>query len=574
MTTTTTSTGATTTSQVNTLGSTSYVTGTASGLDTQSLINAALAQRTAPADTLDAQVTANKTKIAAYQQLQSLINGLSTSMSKLASQAFSTVSSGATDFQAKTVSLTASDASTASSYISATASSAAVAASYSLTVDQLATSEAVASNAFPQSSALGFTGVFSLGEAGATAQSISVTAGMTLSDVAAAINAVSSNSGVSASLVKDSSGNFRLVLSAADTNKAITAQTVSGDNVLNELGATDSTGAFANVLQAAQPALVTIAGSQISSDTNEISDAISGVSLSLSKTTPAGTTLTLAVAPDTSAVESDVSAFITAYNSLRSFVSANQQVGANGVVDSSTAPLFADSLLAGASQMLNGLLSTPSASATGTYQTLADLGITLDSNNNLVQSDTSALDAALKSHPAQVAAMFQSSFTPSDNGLKLLQNSSTGAFDFTLDVAYDASGTPTSVSVGGDSSVFTMQGTRIVGVAGGPYQGLSFSLAGTTSQSIHVTIQPGLANQLVNFASMYGGTSGFISQQISALTSQDSAWSAQSAQIRSDAADYQTQLINKYATMEQEVAAAQLVQAQIKAILLGQQSQG
>jgi flagellar hook-associated protein 2 len=573
-TTTTTSTGASTTSQVNTAGSTTYVTGTASGLDTQALINAAMAQRTAPADTLDAQVTANKTKIAAYQQLQSLINGLTGSMSRLASQAFSTISSGATDFQAKTVSLTASDTSTASSYLTASATGSAVAATYSLSVDQLAASEADASSAFAQSTPLGFSGSFSLGEAGDTAQTISVTADMSLSDIATAVNAAASQSGVSASMVKDSSGNYRLVLSAADTNKAITAQAVSGDDVLNELGVTDSTGAFADVLQAAQPALVTVAGSQISSDTNEIDDAISGVSLSLSKTTPAGVTLSLAVAPDMSAVKTDVTNFITAYNSLRSFVSANQQVGSDGTVDSSTAPLFADSLLTGASQMLNGVLSAPSASATGAYQTLADLGITLDSDNNLVQSDPTALDTALQKSPAQVAAMFQSSFLPSDSALKLLQNTSTGAFDFDLDVTVDASGNPTAASVDGDTSGFTIQGARIVGAVGGPYQGLSFGLVTNASETIHVSMQPGLANQVVNFAGMYGGVSGFIAQQIADLTSQDDAWSAQSAQIRSDAQDYQTQLIDKYANMEQEVAAAQLVQAQIKAILDGQQSQG
>ena len=45
------------------------------------------------------------------------------------------------------------------------------------------------------------------------------------------------------------------------------------------------------------------------------------------------------------------------------------------------------------------------------------------------------------------------------------------------------------------------------------------------------------------------------------------AWNAD--QIRSDADDYRTSLISKYANMEQEVSAAQLVQDQIKAILAG-----
>jgi flagellar hook-associated protein 2 len=569
---TTTSTGASTSSQINTAGSSTYVTGTASGLDTQALIDAAVAQYAQPADALDAKITANKTKIAAYQQLQSLISALSTSMSKLAAPAFSTVASGATDFQAKSVGVTASDASTAANYLTASAAGDAVAASYTLSVDQLAASEAVASNGFSRSDALGYAGVFSLGEEGASAAQITVTADMSLSDVAAAVNDVSASSGVSASLVKASDGGYRLVLTANDSNRAIAATTVSGDDVLAGLGVTDSSGGFANELQKAQPALVTIAGQQIASDTNEVSDAISGLTLSLTNATPAGVSLTLAVKPDTSAATADIGDFVSAYNSLRAYVSANQQVGAGGAVDSSTAPLFADSLMTGASQMLNMLLSTPSASATGGYGALADLGFAFDSSNNLVQSDSAALDSALSGGLAQVASMFQSTFTPSNDALKLLANASTGGFDFTLDVTVDANGDPTGASVGGDASAFTIQGARIVGASDGPYAGLSFAFHASADASIQVSIKPGLANQIVNFAAMYGGATGFIQQQIGALAAQDDSWAAQASDIRSKASDYQTTLINKYARMEQEVSAAQLVQAQIKAILDGQSS--
>ncbi|MDB5444956.1 MAG: flagellar hook protein [Phenylobacterium sp.] len=560
---------ATTTSKVNTSGSSAYLTGTASGLDTQSLITAAVAQKTAPADQLDAQVTANKTKIAAYQQLQTLISGLSTSMSQLASSAFSSVATTASAFDQKTVSLTASDSSTASSYLAASAEGTAAAASYTLQVDQLAAGEKVASAAKDQTTPLGLSGSFTLSEASGTASTITVTADMTLQDLASAINAVASASGVSASTVKDSSGGFRLVLSGNDTNQAISATAASGDDVLQSLGLTGSDGAFVTVLQAAQPALVTIDGAQISNDTNDVTDAVSGLSLSLLKTTPTGVSLTLGVTADYSAVKTAITDFITAYNSLRSFVATNQQVGADGSV-SSSAPLFADSLLRNASQSVGQLLSTVSPSATGGYGTLGDLGITLDANNNLVLSNETTLDNALLSNLGQVSAMFQSSFTPSDSALKLLQNTSSSSFDFTLDVTADASGAITGASVGGDSSGFTVSGSRIVGVKGGPYDGLSFALAASGDTSIHVAISPGFANQVTSFAALFGDTtSGLIQQQITALTAQDDSWTTQSDKIRSDADAYQTTLVNKYASMEQEVSAAQLVQAQIQALLNG-----
>ena len=64
--TTTTQTGATSTSSLNSTSSgQNYLTGTASGLNTQALINAAMQTYLQPATTLQNQVTANQTKIAA-----------------------------------------------------------------------------------------------------------------------------------------------------------------------------------------------------------------------------------------------------------------------------------------------------------------------------------------------------------------------------------------------------------------------------------------------------------------------------------------------------------------------------
>ena len=165
MTSTTASTGV-----VNTSGTTSYITGTASGLDTASLIKAAVAQKTAAADTLDAKVTANTTKISAYQTLQGLISGLSTAISGLASGTYSSVSTSTNAFQAKSVSLTSSDSSTASDYLAVSAASTAVATASTVTVDQLATAQKVASATQTNTGALGYNGTFTLGQGTATPQ--------------------------------------------------------------------------------------------------------------------------------------------------------------------------------------------------------------------------------------------------------------------------------------------------------------------------------------------------------------------------------------------------------------------
>lgn len=564
--TTTSATSTTSGSAVNISGSTTYLTGTASGLDTASLISAAVAQKTARADTLDAKVTANTTKIASYQQLQSLITGLTASMGQLAASDDGTAST-ANAFGDKAVSLTASDSSDAGDYFAVSADSSAAATSYSVSVDQLATAQKVSSAAQSTTAALGLDGGFTLAAGSGTAQTIAVTSDMTLADLAAAINAVSTASGVSASVIQTGAGQGRLVLSANDTDQPITTAAASGTDVLNSLGVTDGSGAFADVLQAAQPALVTIDGAQVTSDTNELTDAVSGLSLSLLKATPAGATVTMAVKPDYSAVKTAITDFITAYNSLRSFVATNQAVGADGTA-SSSAVLFADPLLRSASQMLNSIIAGDSASSTGSLKNLADLGITLDSSNNLALSDETALDNGLLGDLPQVASLFQSRFSTSDPALRMLQNTSANGFHFTLDVTANADGTPASVSVNGDTSLFTISGARIVGAKGSIYDGLSFALVTSGSSAITVDIAPGFANQVTAFADQYGDAStGLIAQQIASLTAQDASYTTESQSVRSDADDYKTQLVAKYATMEQEVSAAQLVQAQIKAIL-------
>jgi flagellar hook-associated protein 2 len=566
-TTTTASTSATgATSAVNVSGSTTYVTGTASGLDTASIIAAAVAQKTAPADTLDAKVTANTTKIASYQSLQSLITALSTSMSQLATPQDGVMSS-TNAFGDKAVSLTASDGSTATNYVAASATSTAAAATYTISVNQLAAAQKVASTSQSSTDALGLAGSFTLAAGDGAAQTIAVTADMTINDVATAINAASSTSGVSASVIQTATGAATLVLSANDTNQSITATATSGTDILNALGFTDAGGAFANVLQAAQPAIVTVDGAQVTSDTNQLTDSISGISMSLLSTTPPGTTLSMAVNPDYSSVKTAITDFITAYNALRTFVTTNQAMGSDGT-PSSSAVLFADPLLRSASQTLGSIIAGDSPSATGSLTNLADLGITLDDSNNLVLTDETTLDNALLSNLPQVASMFQSSFTTSDSSLMMLQNTSPNAFNFTMDVVGNPDGSIASVSVGGDSSLFTVDGNRIVGAAGSIYDGLSFALVTTGSSSINVDIKPGFANEITSFATQYGDTSsGLIEQQINSLTSLDTSYTTQSDQIRSDADTYQTQLVAKYATMEQEVSASQMVQAQIQAIL-------
>lgn len=556
----------TTTSSVSTSGSTSYLTGTVSGLDTDALIEAAMTQKTARADTIDAKVTANKTKITAYQTLQSLLQAVSSSMSDLASSTYSAISTTTNAFDEKQAYLTASDGADATDILAVSADSDATAASYEITVTQLAKAQKVASAT--QSSAktaLGLDGVMSLGAANGAAVDITVTATMTLNDLSTAINAKTATSGVTATVISTGTG-ARLVLSTSDTNQAISVSTSSGEDVALGIGLTDSTGAFASQLQAAQPSIVTIDQQTITSDGNELTDVVPGLSISLLQGTTTGQTITLDVEANYDDIKTAITGFITAYNALRAFVTTNQTVGSDGTV-ADDAVLFADSILRDANRQLSAVLSGAPASADDDIADLADLGITFNASNQLELSSETTLDDLLLTNLSSVASFFETSFTTDSAGLKLMKNATTQSFDFSLDVTA-TDGTITGVTVGGKTGLFTVSGSLISGAKGTIYEGLSFALSPATTGSIAVKVQQGFANKITSLLNGFANaTSGTIATQIASLEAIDTDLAVKSDDIRTSAESYRTRLVNKYAAMESELSAAQLLQQQIKAIL-------
>lgn len=555
----------TSTSTVSSSGSTTYLTGTISGLDTDALIEAAVSQKTARADTLDAKVTANTTKISAYQTLQGLLDDVTSAMSSLKSTAYSSLSTSTGNaFDDKSAYLTASDGSDATDIIAVSADSDAVAASYSVTVTQLAKAMKVASDSHDTTTALGQSGDFTVGVADGASATISVTADMTLSDLADAINEQSDATGVSATLLKVSSGAYKLVLSAADTNVDIEVSDASG--AAAAIGLVDDNGDFANVLQAAQPAIATIDGVEITSDSNQLTDTIPGLSISLLQTTGTDQTVTLDIEADYSDIKTAITAFIDAYNALRDFVDTNSEVAADGTVDED-AVLFADSLLRGVTKQLSATVGGKAGSAADGVDNLAALGITLNAENQLELSDETTLDNLLLSDLDSLRGFFESKFTTSDSALKLLKNASTASFDFTLDVTV-TDGSISDVTVDGQSGLFTVSGSRIVGAAGTIYEGLSFALVTQASASIDVTLTQGFADLITTQLDGYANAStGLIQGEIERLNDSNTALSDKSTAIRDNAETYRTTLIAKYSAMEQELYAAQVLQEQIKAIL-------
>jgi flagellar hook-associated protein 2 len=542
-------TGGTTTPSSFNSGATVTTSGstTSTGIDWNLLVQNAVNAKLAPATALTTEITANQAKIAAYQKLQTDLSKLSSDLSSLSTSVSNPLATNAFSARAATISATGDVSATAA--LSMTVGSGAETGDHTLQIGQIATAQKVAGvTQSSQSTPLGFSGTFSLGLSGASSASITVTSGMTLQDVANAINAQSSTSNVSASIVQVASGSFELVLTGAQDAANISYSSTSGDDVLNKLGVTDTSGAFANVLQQAQAAEFTLDGITLTRNTNDISDVLSGVTFELLQPTPSGTSLNVSIGADSNQITTALQTFVTDYNALRDDVIAQQALNPDGTAASS-AVLFGDSTMRDVMNQVQQVLGT---SVNGL--TMADIGLSFNEQNELAL-DTGTLSAALSTNLSGVTALLSAQTQTSSSQLSVIDTGDSPQ-SFTLDVTVDSSGNLSGASVGGDSSLFAIEGNSIIGKAGTIYAGMAFTYTGTTSQSIAVTSTSGLATQIAQIAGDASANSGSFQTQIDSLQSQDSTLQQKVSDIQTTASAYQTQLEAQFAIYQSAIQAA------------------
>ena len=550
------------TSNTSTSSSNSSVTtsgtSTTSSIDWTGLITAAVNAKLTQATNISTKITANQAKITAYQALQTDLKTLSSGLASLATSVINSVATNAFATRAATISATG-DVS-ASSALSMTVNSGAATGDHALTITQIATAQKVAgSSQSSQTAALGYSGTFTLGLAGGSTASISVTSGMTMQDVADAINAQTSTTNVGASIVQVSSGSYEMVLTGTQDAANIVYSSTSGDDVLNKLGFTDSSGAFATVLQTAQAAKFTLDGISLTRNTNDISDVLSGVTFELLQATPNGTTLNVSIGTDTSQITSALQTFVTNYNAFRDAVIAQQTTNSDGTA-SSTAVLFGDSTMRDVMDKIQSVLTQSVGGLT-----MADVGLSFNEKNEL-QLDTGTLATALSTNLSGVTKLLSAQTTTSSSQLSVA-NTGTSPQSFTLDLAVDSSGNLTSASVGGDSSLFSISGNTIIGNSGTAYAGMAFVYSGTTSQSITVTSTSGLATQLYQITKDASGNNGGLQTMIDSLTTQDTTMQTKVNDIDSAAATFKSQLEAQYAKYQAAIASADNTLTYLKALL-------
>lgn len=531
-----------------------------SDIDWDALIEAAVAAKLSRADTIDLKVTSNEAKIAAYQSLQSLLSDIGTAAQAL--RAPSGVLARDDDaFRNRSAYLTAVGDVDASASLSVSVDSGTEEGTYDLKILQLAKTHKVAGSAQSSSTtALGLSGTFTLGVDDGQTVSVVIDEDMTLAEIAEAVNADSDTSGVRATVLKVSSESYRLVLSSVDTGRTIDAADTSG-GVLASLGVIDDEGAFTDALQAGQDAIVSLDGVTISRDSNDIDDLIDGMTFRLYQTTPDDTSISVEVGADVSGVKTAIQSLVDAYNAFRDFAVSQQALTSSGTA-SSESVLFGDGTLRSATNAIYDALNKRIGS-----EAMSMLGLSFDENNKLVLDETTLDDALLDDLDA-VQSLLSFQMEASSSEVMLLSRGTEAPADFTLDVTTAPDGTLSSASVNGDSSLFTVSGTRIIGAEGSPYEGFTFVYVGSKSQSIGISFSTGIAELLYNATDALANDSdGTLQTLIDNLDSTNDDLTGKSDTIRSAAETYRTNLTNRYAQYQAAIATAESTQDYLTALL-------
>jgi flagellar hook-associated protein 2 len=346
--------------------------GIGSGLDLENLVNSLVAAEIAPQVVqLDQKEASLQTEISALGTLKASLDNFAKTLEDF---------SDPDNFLARRVSSGNADLFTVEAEESAAPST------YSVEVQQLAEAQRLRSAAFADEETAIGTGTltFQIGEE--TLELTLTEENNTLAQIRDAINAAPDNPGFSATIVSGDDGAF-LLLSPDETGteNALTI-TASGDSAGLEgltFDPNDLAGSGFTEENAAVDSVIVVDGVTITSSTNTITSAIEGVTISLVGA-EVGTQTSLTVEVNTSRVESRVDSFVFQFDSLIETINALTAFDA----ESETAgPLLGDSTVRILEDRLRSVIGNPVDGLNGSFDTLSDIGITLNFADGTLQTD-------------------------------------------------------------------------------------------------------------------------------------------------------------------------------------------
>ncbi len=372
-------------------GTALQITGLASGLNTNEIVEAELAEDEMPITNMQNQVSG----------LQTMNNTLTSIQSSLQTVSLDAQSLADPTLFSPTQSVASSDPSLVTA--ASTSGIGGVIGGTTVTVSQLASA---AQRTFT------FTSPSSADTITIDGQQVSLSAGDTSQDLADAINADSS---------------MDVWASATSSGQVVLSSRTTGDNGSNFIQVSDPGGALVEqtaLAQNGQDALYTLNGVAGSSSSDTVTGAMPGVTLTLNGVTGSDNPVTVSVQPPTANVqqiEAAVNQFVQDYNSAVSSIESAVNTeptnsSSGGTYNQDAGSLFGDSELEDLLSNMRTTMYTPGAGLPTGLAALTDIGISTGTSTGVIQQnsvngqltvDTSQLTAAIQSNPNGVEQILQ-----------------------------------------------------------------------------------------------------------------------------------------------------------------------
>lgn len=355
--------------------STIQITGLASGLDVNTIIDSLVKAESVPIT----QLTTKKTNVEAAS---STLTAIETKLSTLRTAA----SALADPVQFSSYSTKSSDTA-----IVATVSGSPAPGSFDVSVSQIASEQRTYSDKQGSSTAdLNLSGTLSIQVGAKAAVDVTVDATDSLTEIAAKINQTGER--LSASVIFDGT-DYRLQVRGLDTG-------ASNAVAFTENGFTLGLTKVANTYQKAQNAKLKVDNIDFERSTNQVVGVIPGVTLALTKATASAATIT--VASDPTALAAKINTFVTAYNDV---VKASHDAAGYGTTEASNALLAGDSSIRTMLDKLQRVIGGKVTGASGKFEAMTAVG--LESNRDgTISLNQVKLASAIADDSASVSRLF------------------------------------------------------------------------------------------------------------------------------------------------------------------------
>jgi flagellar hook-associated protein 2 len=284
-----------------------------------------------------------------------------------------------------------------------------------------------------------------------------------LMSIAGKIN-VAGISGVSAAVVSATDPATGTTMQRLEITGASTPTFADDQNILTTLGVLKHS--VADELVTAQDAEFKLNGLTLTRSSNTVTDAVSGLTITLLKQT-GQPTANITVRADTETIKANISAFVSAFNQLKT---THQDVASFDPQTLATGPLFGDTTVQTLVDSLTDLVTGAVPGLPNSTAALSQIGISL-SQAGLLNLDDAALTQALTTRLPDVARLFRATGTNVDTRISFLaateKTLSSGAMGYAVEIT--AAPTRATMTAGTAHTADDNPDTEILNFSGGPF---------------------------------------------------------------------------------------------------------